>query len=88
MAQIPGTGWVAVVGAAVASVSGWIARHIIQRVDHLERNTLTKEEFQSFCRSRDQVDAERSGALERIEEKVDRYHQDVTARVDRILERK
>ena len=88
MTPIPVNGWLGFLSASAASAIGWLARHTIKRVDKLEHTSITKDEFIAFCQSREHVDAERIDTLERLENKMDRYHQDMTQRVDRILERK
>ena len=88
MTPIPVSEWIGFLSASAASAIGWLARHTIKRVDKLEHTSITKDEFIAFCQSREHVDAERIDTLERLENKMDRYHQDMTQRVDRILERK
>jgi hypothetical protein len=75
-------------GAVAASAAGWFARHTIRRVDELEKNSLTRSEFEAFCESREHADTERSEAITRLESKIDGYHVALTARIDRLLERR
>ncbi len=88
VAAIPSgvTGIAAGVGAIAASAFGWLARHTIKRVDDLERNSLTRAEFEAFCASRERADGERGEAISRLEGKIDGYHVALTARIDKVLE--
>lgn len=80
------TGALGFVGATAATAFGWIARHTIKRVDELEKNALTRDEFEAFCASREQSDRQRGVDIGRLESKIDSYHQSISARIDRLLE--
>ncbi|HET9109079.1 MAG TPA: hypothetical protein VFN79_18025 [Steroidobacteraceae bacterium] len=82
--------WIAaltgVIGTAIAAMFSWLARHTIRRVDDLEKNSITRSEFEAFCASREQSDQKRGVDISRLEGKIDSYHQSISARIDRLLE--
>ena len=77
---------VGVIGASIAATFGWLARHTIRRVDDLERHSVTREEFEKFCESREMADRQRGVDISRLEGKIDSYHQSISTRIDRLLE--
>lgn len=78
--------FISVIGASIAATFGWLARQTIRRVDDLERHSVTREEFEKFCESREQSDRQRGVDISRLEGKIDSYHQSISARIDRLLE--
>lgn len=80
------TGALGFVGATAATAFGWVARHTIKRVDELEKNSITRGEFESFCESRERSDQQRGVDISRLEGKIDSYHLSISDRIDRLLE--
>ena len=80
------TALIGVIGASIAATFGWLARHTIRRVDDLEKQSVTREEFEKFCESREQSDRQRGVDISRLEGKIDSYHQSISTRIDRLLE--
>ena len=77
---------ISAVGASLAGALGWLARNIIKRVDQLEERSVTREEFENFCQSREHSDRQRGADIARLESKIDTYNQSISARIDRLLE--
>ena len=77
---------VGVIATSIAATFGWMARHTIRRVDDLEKHSVTRDEFEKFCESREMADRQRGVDISRLEGKIDSYHQSISARIDRLLE--
>ena len=72
--------------ASLAGFLAWLARHIIKRVDYLEDRSVSREEFEKFCQTREAADHARGLDISRLEGKIDSYNQSISARIDRLLE--
>jgi hypothetical protein len=80
--------WVGALVASAASVLAWVARVMVKRIDKLESTVVTRTELNDLMDARAQADAERGRDIQRLEGKIDAYQSVITARIDRLLERR
>ena len=78
--------FISAVWAALAGFLAWLARHIIKRVDALEERSVSREEFEKFCQTREAADHARGLDISRLEGKIDSYNRSISERIDRLLE--
>ena len=75
------------VAVSAAGALGWVAKHTVRRLDELERTAVKRDEIDEFRSTREAADEVRGIAIQRLEDKMDRYHSDLSARIDRLLDR-
>jgi hypothetical protein len=88
---VNGAGLLGLLTAGVTSLFGsvaWFGRRAVKRIDRLERNSVRRSEFEELREAREHADEVRGIAIQRLEDKIDRYHSDLTARIDRLLGRR